>query len=104
MANQPELGSPELSDDYSKDDSISVTSTVLSEQKDEYPVEAILAEEKFKGITKYLVKWEGYPEHQCTWETRSMFQDGEDSTFHEWETQKMRCQQRRSKTVRCSSI
>ena len=90
MANQPEIGSPELSDYYSKDDSISITSTVLSEKKDEYPVEAILAEEKFKGITKYLVKWEGYPENQCTWETRSMFQDGEDSTFHEWETQKMR--------------
>lgn len=90
MATQTETGSPEPSDDHSNDDSISITSTVLSEQKNEYPLEAILAEEKFKGITKYLVKWEGYPENRCTWETRSMFQDGEDSTFHEWETQKMR--------------
>ena len=84
---QPEF---ETSDNDSNADSISITSTVLSEQKDEYPLESILAEEKFQGVTKYLVKWEGYPEYRCTWETRSMFQDGEDSTFHEWETQKMR--------------
>ena len=90
MAVQPEIGSPEASDDDSNVDSVSITSTVLSEQKDEYPLEAILAEEKFQGVTKYLVKWEGYPEYRCTWETRSMFKDGEDSTFHEWETQKMR--------------
>ena len=87
---QPDIGSPERSVDDSDDDSVSITSTVLSEQKDEYPLEAILAEEKFNGVTKYLVKWEGYPEYRCTWETRSNFQDGEDSTFHEWETQKMR--------------
>ena len=87
---QPDIGSPERSDDESDADSVSITSTVLSEQKDEYPLEAILAEDKFNGVTKYLVKWEGYPEHRCTWETRSNFQDGEDSTFHEWETQKMR--------------
>ena len=84
---QPEF---EGSDNDSNADSISITSTILSEQKDEYPLESILAEEKFQGVTKYLVKWEGYPEYRCTWETRSMFQDGEDSTFHEWETQKMR--------------
>ena len=87
---QSDIGSPERSEDDSDVDSVSITSTVLSEQKDEYPLEAILAEEKFNGVTKYLVKWEGYPEHRCTWETRSNFQDGEDSTFHEWETQKMR--------------
>lgn len=85
-----DIGSPERSDDDSDVDSLSITSTVLSEQRDEYPLEAILAEEKFNGVTKYLVKWEGYPEYRCTWETRSNFQDGEDSTFHEWETQKMR--------------
>lgn len=90
MAMRPDIGSAEVSDDDPDADTVSITSTVLSEQKDEYPLEAILAEEKFKGVTKYLVKWEGYPEHRCTWETRSNFQDGEDSTFHEWETQKMR--------------
>ena len=90
MAMQPEIGSSEASDDDSNVDSVSITSTVLSEQKDVYPLEAILAEQKFQGVTKYLVKWEGYPEYRCTWETRAMFQDGEDSTFHEWETQKMR--------------
>ena len=92
MAMQFEIGSPEASDDDSNVDSISITSTVLSGHSEDhiYPLEAILAEEKFQGVTKYLVKWEGYPEYRCTWETRSMFQDGEDSTFHQWETQKMR--------------
>ena len=90
MEMQPEIGSAEASDDDSIVDSVSITSTVLSEQKNEYPLEAILAERKFQGVTEYLVKWEGYPECRCTWETRSMFQDGEDSTFHEWEAQKMR--------------
>ena len=90
MAKLPNIGSPEAHDIDSDVDSISITSTILSEQKDEYPLEAILAEEKFNGVTKYLVKWEGYPEYRCTWETKSMFQDGLDSTFHDWETQKMR--------------
>lgn len=89
-ATQPEIGSPELSDYESHDDSISITSTVLSEQKDEYPVEAILAEKKIKDITKYLVKWKGYPEDRCTWETRSTFQGDKESIFHDWEIQKMR--------------
>lgn len=90
MAMEHKIGSPEASDYDSNLDSISITSTILSEQKDEYPLEAILAEDKFNGVTKYLVKWEGYDENRCTWETRSMFQDGEDSTFFQWETQKMR--------------
>ncbi|KAL8790857.1 MAG: hypothetical protein Q9195_006182 [Heterodermia aff. obscurata] len=89
---QPEIGSPEAGDDKSNVDSISITSTVLSQHSKDhkYPLEAILAEKKFRGVTKYLVKWEGYPEYRCTWETRAMFQDGEDSTFYQWETQKMR--------------
>ena len=74
MVTKPGTGPFGARDDKSDEDSISLTSTILSEPKDEYPVEAILAEEKFKGITKYLVKWEGYPENRCTWETRSNFQ------------------------------
>ena len=104
MAMQPLIGSAEASDDDSNVDSVSITSTVLSEQVEEYPLEAILAEEKFQGVTKYLVKWEGYPEYRCTWETRSMFQDGEDSTFHEWETQKMRISRGLSKPFDVSAF
>ena len=78
------FGSPESSDD----DVVSVTSTVLSEPREEYPLEAILAERTVADHTEYLVKWEGYPDERCTWETRSNFQD--DNTMFEWETRKMR--------------
>jgi hypothetical protein len=35
---------------------------------DVYIVERIVDRKKFKGKVKYLVKWEGYPEDQNTWE------------------------------------
>ena len=69
-------------------DSISLTSTAPSEPKDEYPIEGILAERVFDGTTRYLVKWEGYPDERCTWEPESSFQD--DQTFHDWQNMKMR--------------
>ena len=83
-----DIGSREMSDDDDAD-TVSVTSTVLSEQKDNYPLEGILAErEGGDGEPEYLVKWEGYPEERNTWEKREMFQA--DQTFLEWEAQKMR--------------
>ena len=69
------------------DDSISITSTVPSVQKQEYPVEDIIAERDIDGVKKYLVRWEGYPDYRSTWETRSNFHD---DTMLDWETQKMR--------------
>ena len=33
-----------------------------------YIVEKILQKKKFKGVYKYLIKWEGYPDEQNTWE------------------------------------
>lgn len=69
------------------DDSISITSTAASVKMDEYVVEGIIAERDDDGIMEYLVRWEGYPDERCTWETRSNFQE---DTMLDWETQKMR--------------
>ena len=55
--------SREASDD---DTSLSVNSTVPSEQRNEYPLEGILAERVSNGVREFLVKWEGYPEERCT--------------------------------------
>jgi hypothetical protein len=56
--------------DISDADSISVTSTKVSDEDAEYAVEKILAEEPHHetGEMMYLIKWEGYPLHQFTWE------------------------------------
>lgn len=84
MTQYGEVGVGEVSDD----DSISITSTVASEQRDGYPVDAIIAEGDVDGDTKYLVRWEGYPDERCTWEPESSFQD--EDTLLDWKTQKMR--------------
>ncbi len=84
MPRNKAKGSPVSSDD----DSISLTSTAPSEPKDEYLIEGILAEREEDGTTRYLVKWEGYPDERCTWEPASSFQD--EQTFHDWQNRKMR--------------
>ena len=90
MARIADGGSREMSEDDSNDDSISITSTALSEEKETYPLEGIWAERNNAGVMEYLVKWEGYPEVRNTWETHASFQDEEDKTFQDWEEQKMR--------------
>jgi Chromo (CHRromatin Organisation MOdifier) domain len=73
----------------SDSDAISLTSTVLSEQKDEYPVETILAEKEVDGNhRRFLVMWEGYSDVRATWEPATSFDD--ESTFLEWEAKKRR--------------
>lgn len=58
MATSREAESGEISDS----DSVSVTSTVPSEPRPEYPLEEILAEmEDDDGNLYYLIKWENYP-------------------------------------------
>ena len=84
MSKVDGIGSPEGSDH----DTISITSTVPSEPREEYPLEGVLAERMNGGIKEYLVQWEGYPEERCTWETESNFQD--DGTLHQWQARKMR--------------
>ena len=39
-----------------------------SEGEDIYTVEAIRDKRVNRGKVEYLIKWEGYPENQCTWE------------------------------------
>jgi hypothetical protein len=39
--------------------------------KEEYEVEAILADKRVGNTTKYLVKWKGYGSDECTWEPTS---------------------------------
>ncbi|KAH0542608.1 hypothetical protein FGG08_003016 [Glutinoglossum americanum] len=76
-------------DTGSDSDTISITSTAPSEQKDEYPVEAILAETVGDGRHPlYLVKWENYPITRATWEPASSFDD--DSTLLDWKAKKDR--------------
>lgn len=78
------VGSTEGSDN----DTVSIMSTVPSEPREEYPLEGVLAERMNGGIKEFLVKWEGYPDERCTWETESNFQD--DDTLHHWQARKMR--------------
>lgn len=84
MSKQAKTDSEEVSDE----DSISITSTAPSEQREEYPVEAIIAEREVDGTIEYLVRWEGYPDERCTWEPQSSFQSP--YTLFDWNTQKMR--------------
>ena len=65
-----------------EDDNISITSTVLSQQQEEYEVEAILAQGTFPDGIKYLVKWVGYSEDRCTWEPPDSFHDLQ--TLRDW--------------------
>lgn len=76
------------SGEASDEDSISITSTAPSEPREEYPVEAIIAEREVDGTIEYLVRWEGYPDERCTWEPESSFQS--EDTLFDWKTQKMR--------------
>lgn len=70
----------------SDDDSISISSTVVSEENPDetYIVENILAERYFseEDRPRYLVKWEGYPIERCSWEPLEMFDDF--NTINEW--------------------
>lgn len=50
----------------------------------EYPLERILASRTVGGATKYLAKWEGYPDEDCTWEPGENFSE---DTLAEWESQ-----------------
>ena len=55
------------------DDTISLTSTISDshDTEDEFTVEAILAEKSDDGEMSYLVEWDGFPLHKCTWEPTS---------------------------------
>ncbi|KAL4748879.1 hypothetical protein BDW72DRAFT_179481 [Aspergillus terricola var. indicus] len=76
--------------DSDSDDGISLTSTVESEQASEYYVDTILAEYEFaEDDIRYLVKWDGYDVHRCTWEPKENFNNVRE-TLLEWEEKKQR--------------
>ena len=99
MSRATEAGPSASSDE----DSISVTSTRLSEPQQEYFVEAVLAERTSSGgKTKYLVKWEGYPEERCTWEKAANFSS--EKSLQDWEHQKMRIKRGLDKPYNVSAL
>ncbi len=72
----------------SDDDDVSVTSSAVSEMKDQYDLERILAERRTSDGRQWLVQWKGYPEERSTWEPRESFPCEE--TLDDWQAQKMR--------------
>ena len=62
-------------------------SSSASEQENEYVVDKIIAqsepEEGEDEEEMYLVRWEGYPDDQCTWEPRESFLS--DETLERWQ-------------------
>lgn len=90
MAELRDLGKWESSED----DSISLTSTIVSDGDGlEYAVDRILAEWETDGVKSYLTKWDGYPEERSTWQLRDTFNPGEaggHDVFKEWQERKMR--------------
>lgn len=52
----------------------------------EFEVERILADDVVEGQTFYLVKWQGYPDEECTWEPLESFTSK--TSIDEWERQK----------------
>ena len=91
MAGIEDIGSPEASDD----DTVSLTSTMFSEEQARYEVEAILAEINKDGEMLYLTKWQGYEDYANTWEPKENFD--QDTTFKDWQERKMRISRGREK-------
>lgn len=61
------------------DDEISLTSTVIDNPNSENNVEVILAKRDFYGRAYYLVKWEGFPIEQATWEPIESFTNAKEA-------------------------
>lgn len=77
-----------VSSDSSDDDSVSLTSTVMSDHLGVYELDAIVAEKRWDGVLMYLVKWKDYPYSRCTWEVKEQF--GDKQTLIDWDERKMR--------------
>ena len=71
-----------MDDLEASDDSISITSTVISDKEESYEVECILAQRKSNGATEYLTAWKGYPETEHLWLPKENF--NENDIFIDW--------------------
>ena len=69
-------------------DTLSLISTVASEQQDQYEIDKILAEREIDGEKQWLVAWLGYASQYHTWEPRENFTC--DDTFDDWRDTQMR--------------
>ena len=54
----------------------------INDDEEEYVIEAIIGERHIDGVTQYLVKWQGYPNEENTWEPLSNL--SETAAFHQW--------------------
>ncbi|KAJ5761031.1 hypothetical protein N7520_008187 [Penicillium odoratum] len=63
------------------------TSEQESEEEDEFDVEAILEERVKKGVTEYLVKWDGFDLMNATWEPAEQFNS--EDTLMDWARKKL---------------
>jgi len=62
---------------------------MLSDEDNEYEIERILAEKiDDENNHVYLVKWDGYPDEECTWEPAENFTHPD--ALREWAAQKAR--------------
>jgi chromo domain-containing protein 1 len=80
-------------------DTISLTSTVESENDGMYYIKGILSEgvgeDQYGNETmKYLVEWDGYPMHQCTWEPEDGLRSEGASVLETWAKVKARMSKR----------
>lgn len=76
-------------EDSESDGSINTTTTAESQDSDkEYNIEHILSEiQDEAGELQYLIKWEGYPLYQATWEPADKFTEYDD-LLRAWEGKK----------------
>lgn len=71
------MAPPFVEEDLSEIDSISLNSTEPSDEEATYEVEKILHEDvDDEGVSRFLVKWQGYPLHRSTWEPADNFLSG----------------------------
>ncbi|KAL8773906.1 MAG: hypothetical protein Q9209_001336 [Squamulea sp. 1 TL-2023] len=83
--------------DSSDDDTVSLTSTVISDGRGKrYDLEAVLAERTINGKKYYLTKWEGYSDLDNTWQKKESF-DNFEQTLSDWRDQQMQITRGRAK-------
>ena len=72
--------------DMNEDDDLSMNSS-MSEADDEYTVDRILTQQiDDDGQEMYLVRWEGFPDEECTWEPAESFLN--ETTLPLWQSQR----------------